>query len=278
MHVLTLRQIVAATDLTPASSVAIRGAAELAHLADAKLDAVHVYTPGVDHGEALDSLQAFLRDAGVSTGVNARAVPAHDPADALVDDAVRAHADLVVFGPHRGGGGLGSTARRMVEAARVPVLMLPGEPRLPFSRVLVPVDASDDDDPRVLEIALAWGAALRARDIGAEFVVLHVAEDGRCDVDEAQRTVEAHAEEVVRKNPQRWTGLRLRTECVGGNDAADGIVKAAAREEANLVVMGTGGRAAAVEHGRLSGVSAAVARTIRSPLLLLPRACWIDQP
>jgi nucleotide-binding universal stress UspA family protein len=94
-------------------------------------DTVTVVTvPGADARDAADALNVanarFLGEVSVETE---RLETDGDPASAVLAAATSSSADVVVIGPHAGtpdsGPTLGSTARRIIEAADVPVVVVP---------------------------------------------------------------------------------------------------------------------------------------------------------
>jgi nucleotide-binding universal stress UspA family protein len=271
MRLLTLSRIVAATDLSPEAGRAVHGAAELARLAGAGLDVVYAPPEGGGQESSLPALESHLKEAGVGGEARPFVVPGPDAAEALVAHAMAVDADVIVFGPHRRGEGLGSTARRVVAASGVPTLVLPGEMRLPLARVLVAADLSAGSRA-ALAVGLAWSAALRAREGGTELMLLHVAAEGGCG--EVRGKLEEELATVG--GMQRWAGVEVRTECVESGDPAGEILRAAGETGAGLLVMGVRGRSgephgpADRTHTLLGGTSAAVTRAARTPLLLVP--------
>jgi nucleotide-binding universal stress UspA family protein len=272
MRVLSLRTLLAATDLTDASLHAVRIAAELARLAGARLHVVHAAAePDAEAGRVL---AGRLREVGVMperlASVRVEREPAHA---AVVRRADEVEADAIVLGPH-GGDGLGSTADRVVRTAGVPCLVLPGPLRLPLGRVLAPVDLSAASRGSLLA-ALTWTSALRRRAAhgpgATELCVLHVAPAGDGEAAGAlHREVEAVCARTV-----GFAGVELRESVGAGDDAAGEILRQADADGAELLVLGTRGEGAG--GGELLGsVSSAVARRSRCPVLLVPPAVWRD--
>lgn len=94
-------------------------------------DSVTVVTvPGSDTRDAADALNVanarFLGEASVEAE---RLETDGDPASAVLAAATSNSVDVIVIGPHAGtpesGPTLGSTARRIIEAADVPVVVVP---------------------------------------------------------------------------------------------------------------------------------------------------------
>jgi nucleotide-binding universal stress UspA family protein len=193
-----IRTIVAATDLTEASDEVLRAAGRLALETGATLHAVH----------ALDFPPApYLDDVGEVTGFQEKidaaeqalwkqvghTVPAGVPIGGCRLEIYAAHraiaeyadavgADLIVLGPHTRRqlevGFLGTTADRVIRSASCPVLVVRGALRLPFRRMVAPIDLSERSG-RVLDAALAWGEVLGEHDTAtgmpvAELSIVHV--------------------------------------------------------------------------------------------------------
>jgi nucleotide-binding universal stress UspA family protein len=103
------------------------------------------------------------------------------PAREIKSLAAQTAADLVVLSTHGDGGDgtweLGSTARKILDVAGSPLLVVPGQPRgstsmsIPLRRIFVPLDGS-------LRGEYALTTAMRlARADGAEIVLAHVASE-----------------------------------------------------------------------------------------------------
>jgi universal stress protein A len=152
------RKILVASDLTDASSPAVRTALEMGRRFGAQVIALHVSEPPYTNRrwyapfepsetELLDALRVRQRDAAVvaleaqiegaraggSDGPEVRAIVRDGvPADAIPATAVELAVDLIVMGTHGRKGTqhllLGSIAERVVRVAACPVLTVrPGE-------------------------------------------------------------------------------------------------------------------------------------------------------
>ena len=127
------------TDFSPASEDALRWATALARDSGATLSIVHVEEPpmaygggemyiALDEGETKGELRRLLGNV-VPTDHNVpfeHRLLVGDPATAIVEDAEKENADLIVMGTH-GRAGLsrllmGSVAEAVVRRARCPVL------------------------------------------------------------------------------------------------------------------------------------------------------------
>lgn len=296
-----LRNILVATDLTETSDEVIRTAAALASLTDATLHVLHAFDlqllPYVDQkpsevGFADRIAQAEIElDRQISRTVPSDVVIATRLVEmfvahrAILDHARAVKADLVVLGPHRrrsrGDAILGSTADHVVRTAEMPCLIARGPLTLPLRRVVAPVDLSK---PAIgaLEVGLGWAHAFRPHgddvDVGPAFTVLHVVPrafgTAEFPFDRAMIGPELHeaVEGAVGRVPGAET-LDVREEVCWGDVPAREILKAADREEADLVVMGTHGHGA-VRRALLGSVATAVARDATCPVLLVPPALW----
>lgn len=271
MQLLVLQNVLAAAELDGSSATAIGTAAELARLAGAELHVVHA-APATGEGPER-ALASAVREVA-PWAVAATRVEAGPPAEVVARYAGRCGADVIVMGPHRGAPGeerdLGGTADRVVRAAEVPCLVVAGPLRLPLRRVLAPVDLSESARG-ALGVALAWASALRQPGAGGDertcLTVLHVARGGEHpDVSDAVRQEVAS----VRRRVAGFAGVRVEEVVEDAEDAAEAIVRRAAEEGADLVVVGTRGLGGPGE--MLGSVSSAVVRRARCAVLLVPPA------
>ncbi len=273
MRLLTLKSILVATDLDESSASALRTAARLATLAEATLHLLHVADQPVPGGESR-LRELFRVTAPDAPGLESAQVVHGTPAEAIVDRAARVDADVVILGPHRRGTGqtgeLGSTAASVVRTAACPCLVTAAELRLPLERVIAAIDLSEASSG-VLSVALSWASALRPRDGKAWLTALHVTSHPGED------TVRRVREEVQRARARaRGASFVEIDERLGsGSEPAGEILRSAASDSADLLVVGT--RGADQPSSGLGGVSAAVARATPCPLLLVPPAVWMDQ-
>jgi nucleotide-binding universal stress UspA family protein len=144
----------------------------------------------------------------------------------IVAAAVKEGADLIALSTHGRSGirewAFGSVAERVLRTTRLPVLVFRGKPATSFSRILVPLDGSE----AALEVVPS--AADLARAFGAEVELVHVGKKLPLSMESALRAF----------NRQ---GLRVRSRLLHG-DPAEGILGAAAEEEADLVALTTTGK------------------------------------
>jgi nucleotide-binding universal stress UspA family protein len=215
-------------------------------------------------------------DAGDDPAV-VTAVRRGSPAEEIVDYAVETDADLVVV-PTQGRRGiervlLGSVTERVVNAAPVPVLVVPpvDDPAAfayPPGDVLVPTDGGRGAERALTEgidLALASGARLHVR---------HVVETASLGPDARSLLRESALDE-------RGEGLLAaaaeRAEAAGVDDVRESMAYGSPYREllsyveeagVDLVALGTGGR---TEFGRFlpGGVTAKLLRTCPVPLLVV---------
>ncbi|HEX2201936.1 MAG TPA: universal stress protein [Longimicrobium sp.] len=273
MRLLTLRSVLVATDLDASSASALRTAARLATLAEAGLHLLHVADPPVAGGES-KLREWFGETAPDAPGLESAQVAGGTPAEAIVDRAARVDADVVILGPHRRGtgqtGALGSTAASVVRTAPCPCLVTATELRLPLERVLAAIDLSEAASG-VLSVALSWASALRPRGGKAWLAALHVTSSPGEDTERRVR------EEVERARARAGGAsfVEIHARLGPGSEPAGEILRRAASDAADLLVVGT--RGADPPSSGLGSVSAAVARATPCPLLLVPTATWMDQ-
>ncbi|MFN4326200.1 MAG: universal stress protein [Azonexus sp.] len=172
-----VRTVVVATDLSPASEIAVDQAAMLARHWDAELILLHVFNDGVwatitaiyesevwAAGEpvllARDRLSQQVRAVVARHGVRARGETRTGRAASEITAFCRAQeAQLLVVGEHGGDGigeaVLGGTAQRVLARADLPVLLVRRALGAPFSCILLATDFSDNAT-RAAQLSLDW--------------------------------------------------------------------------------------------------------------------------
>jgi nucleotide-binding universal stress UspA family protein len=208
-----------------------------------------------------------------------------DPVDVLLGAAEYEHADLLVVGS-RGVGNrqelaLGSTSLRVLQAARVPVLVVPARrpgavpaDELRLRHVLVGVDRSEASRAALelaADVAMALGGSLSVLEV-VEFVPPFPLPDPATDVgggDERSRaSTLALVEDEVRDIRERGVGVQV---IVRSGDPAPTLLEVADDVDADLVVVGTRGRGGPAEL-LLGSVARTVADRARRPTLVVPAA------
>lgn len=274
MRPLALDTILVATDPDDDGLVpALQSAAQLAHLADAKLYIVH----GTDRpGEMKTRVSEQLARAGIGPETPEDIIVQIGPPGAMVgQQARRLDADVVVLGPHRAKGGdlIGSTADRVVYASGTPCLILPVELPLPLHRVLAPVDSSDGARG-ALAVAMTWASALRPRGAQTEVLVLHVTP--RDSDESADHAILEQEVDLVRQQLSGPARVDIRTLVDRSDATADAILARARDESIDLLVIGTR-RTNMSTAAMLGSVSSAVSRQTECPVLLVPPEVWTHE-
>lgn len=238
-------RVLMATDLTEGSSNALPRAFAIAVEADAELRVVHVQ-PAAKSGSAGDRLEDSLAERAVED-LGARLsiqLCRGDPVEAILDQADRFSADLIVLGAH-GEPRLrdaifGTTAGHVVRKAAQPVLIAQLDPDRAYRKMLVAVD--DEAAEQILELALAFAAPDEVYIVHAFGSVVE-ALAGAGDVLEDARTEQ---DVLVAKLRRKLAGsgrepARIET-IVEEGDPMDVIMRAWKKVGPDLVVMGTHGR------------------------------------
>ena len=284
MRLLSLRTVIAATDLTPASDAALETALRLAAGAGTALHVVHI-APSADlaadkakRDEYTHDLEEAIRRSGVATDQHTIHILSGHAPSAITALAERVGADLIIVGRHRGDaqerhGALGSTAYEIVTHTSVPCLVITRTRSLSMHCVLAATDFSESARGALL-MALSWASALRSRASDApepEVLALHVAADGGG----TERTLHTldHELDLLRQSAGDWAGVRVRGATQRGPDPVSGIVDYSRHHDVSLVVLGTRGLAVGATP-RLGSVSAAATQQMEVPVLLVPPAVW----
>lgn len=263
----TLARILAATDFSPRSTVAVDRAARLAHEHKATLYLVHV----VDHlllrmfagdvdDHPLATEQRLLQSARERLSALSKLLASHFAI--TVEPVVRAgrvhveiahcaaeHAiDLSVLGAHGENfvrdAFLGSTASRYVRRSRHPTLVARSDDQQPYQSVLVGVDFSAASGPAVqAAIAVAPKAAVR---------LLHVCEQpyasrlpvigiGKQELAARRAAQEKQARVQLEAFARDIPGAAALTRVVQSGPAAKTIVRHARAQRCDLLVVGRRG-------------------------------------
>ena len=270
MSVLGIRTILVGTDLQDALIPALRSAAELAKLTDARLHVVHTTERAIPESRLDDHIRAAEIDTP-GTRLDAR-ILVGPPGALITEEAARLRADVIVLGPQSADWTrLGSTAYRVVYGAQTPCLMLPAPLTLPLRNVLVPLDiAQPARGP--LAVGITWASALRQRDRNTPTSVttLHVASAA----DEETMTALANEVERVRRRFVSATGVAVR-DLVETGTPANAILQRAEQDSADLIVMATRGQQP--RDAALGSVSFEVVRKSERPVLLVPPNVWRNE-
>jgi nucleotide-binding universal stress UspA family protein len=295
-----MARILVAVDFSKSSHEAVRYAAALARDYGSSLSLLHVEESGwmgppltpAEEQQLLARMAATAREELAEDRPLTPLIMRGKPFHQIVEAARESNADLVVVGT-RGLTGLkhallGSTAERVIQHAPCPVLVvrpveaaesgaaLPGSP-LP-RRILVPLDFSEMSRP-VLQYARDLALKL-----GATLILLHVAEHnstgyefGTPDFAALAESVSSAARAEFKKVLEVGLPPELRTETAirpgwpfGGDRPFVEISKAARELAADLIILGTHGRAG-LEHALLGSTAERVAQHAPCPVLIVPR-------
>lgn len=293
-----VKTVLAATDFSECSDDAIAWARHLAGQHGARLVVHHALAPpqGAPAFPELvpypPELHEHYRKAAEERLEQAAEAARRDGLDATVDlqvgpavstimmAAQKHEADVIVTGT-RGLSGLrhvllGSTAERLVQHSKVPVLAVHPDMRPPerISRILVPTDFSDDDQ-EPLE------AAIRLLGDGDSEIVLfhafHVPVEythlaGGFVMPDLARSALGEARDALERiaAPLRSTGRRVSVSAQEGY-AAQAIEIEAREREVDLIAMGTHGRSF-LPHVVLGSTAERVVQHAPCPVLTVRRS------
>jgi nucleotide-binding universal stress UspA family protein len=273
-----LTHILCPVDLSEASTYALEQATAVAGWYHAKVTVLHVHVPrpplALDpYGVGAPPVAESAEMVRVREAAHAAAAPAidakldvevvvevGDPTAQILARAARPGTGMLVMGTHGASGFqhlvLGSVTEKVLRRVRCPVLTVPprmhGAARLPFQRILCPIDFSDSSLS-----ALEWAWSL-AQESGATVTLLHVIEwpwdeppappFERLPGHEARQLVEFRkaAESSARLQLRSLVPENLRERCSSEplvrHGKAHREVLAAAEGHADLIVMGVHGR------------------------------------
>jgi nucleotide-binding universal stress UspA family protein len=298
---LIFRHLLVPLDGSRLAEAALPAAACLAESLGAQVTLVHVIeekAPQQVHGEHHlahpDEADAYLEEvagrafpAGVAVDCHVHTIEVSDVADSLTEHAAELGPDLIVMCTH-GRGGLrtwlwGSIAQQVIARGTTPVLLIQPDshgqaPPFACKRLLVPLDGDPEHEQGLAvaaDLAQACGAALHLLAVvhtlgtlpgqqAATARLLPVATSILLDM------TEEGAEEFLRQKVlllQPW-GLSLAVQVCRGDPAA-AIVRTAQKAKADLVVLGTHGKAG-LDAFWAGSVAAQVSSRSRVPLLLVP--------
>jgi len=278
-----MKHILVATDLSERSQHAVRRAALLALLAQSSLNILHVVDdafPGDFIDAQVKRAQAWLSehipvDAGLP--VPNLIVRQGDPHEQILKVAGECGADLIVLGGHRRrqllDGFLGTTAERLLRVSTRPVLIVHDAGLDPYRRVYIGTDLSTPSahafavtrrlgllgsHPSVVHVFVAVGVG-KLRSLGIDPAPLIARERDAA----SQRLISFIADLEV---PGTDVAVVLRE-----GRATQQILRVVSDERAQLLVMGTRGRAGATR-AVLGSVTEAVLRAVQCDVLAVPAA------
>jgi nucleotide-binding universal stress UspA family protein len=304
MRMITISRILCPTDFSLDSTYAIDLAAHMAELYGSRIAALHVVPPAVTPYPGLPAIDphadqaadaAELRrycsetarafSAAVTAGIPVDVmVHVGEPARDILESAVSLPADLIVMGTHGFSGFerllLGSVAEKVLRKAVCPVLTVPPRAHatssVPFERILCAVDFSDCSMH-----ALSFARSM-AEEAGASLTAVHVLEwpweEPPAPSLEGLPVEQAFSLAMYRR--ERETDAKARLATLIPEGAADAsarvchgkpyeqILRAAAEEHADVIVIGVRGRGA-IDRAIFGSTANHVVRTATCPVLTL---------
>lgn len=293
-----INQILCPVDLSDVSRHAIAHAVLMARWYKAKITALHVcqpiMIPSADFEVAGLAPSVVLTDDEVkqmrqqveACFTSAKPldvdviVDTGHPANRILDCAGSLPADLIVIGTHGTGGFehliLGSVTEKVLRKATCPVMTVPpharATSRLPFKRILCPVDFSDAS-LAALEFAFSM-----AQEGDAELTLLHVFDAGDEPLTNRPINVPEYRPQLEHDFAEKLARLvpdSVRTWCRPTTRTAHGkpyreILGIAAEDSADLIVMGVHGRNA-LDLMLFGSTTNQVVRRATCPVLTLRR-------
>ncbi|MDP3399760.1 MAG: universal stress protein [Brevundimonas sp.] len=255
-----MERILVATDFSTRSDRAVRRAALLARGTGAAIRLLHIvdddrpeYLVSVDQAaadKALSELCRTIRDLdGLSCDYH---LTLGDPFEGIVAAARTQNVDLLIIGPHRRqilrDAFVGTTAERVIRHSQVPILMANGSPLGPYRQVLA---ASDLSQPSADAVSVLGQLAVAANADLTLFQAIDVPEVGlmvRAQItsNEIRHQIEKREKVAVEELRAFAAGLSVKSRhciaAVAEGSTAVTILKAAAENNADLIVIGTRGR------------------------------------
>ena len=275
--------VLAGTSLGPESDAVVSAALRLARAGRGRMYLLHVLEPPPAPGGATgfllaeqhlaDRARTALREqlgrvgataeeiAGLDVEIGAAGPAFHAAADRLNADVVVVAAAATAPLPLHS---VGSTVRHLLRESGRPVLVIKGNPRIPPARVLAPLDLS-----LLAADSLRCGLALLAgvaSEQPPEVVALYAVDDRREKPPQHPREALSG---FLEEHTADYCGP-IRSEVRRG-DAVLEILAAGAREEPDLVLLGTHGRSG-WQRLRLGSVAEAIVGACPSSVLVVPPA------
>lgn len=281
------RLVLAGTSLGPESDAVVSAALHLARAGRGRVYLLHVLEPPPVPGGATgflltephlaDRARSALREQLVRVGATAEDIAGFDAevgaaGPTLHAAADRLNADVVVVAAAATAPlplhSVGSTVRHLLREGGRPVLVVKGNPRIPPVRVLAPLDLSlHAADSLRCGLALLTGVA---GELPPEVVALYA-------IDERREEPPRHPREALvgflEEHAADYDGP-IRSEVHRG-DAVLETLAAGAREQPDLVLLGTHGRSG-WQRLRLGSVAEAIVGACPSSVLVVPPAAALS--
>jgi len=305
---ISLQRILCPVDLSESSRLATAHAAALAAWYESQLTVLHVFSnvpvfdvaPAIgatpmppvslkelDRDAVLDALRAFVAPVSDHAKIDVQLIEGADPRREILDQATKLKADLLVMGTHGRSGFdhllLGSVTEKIIRKAPCPVLVVPRHAAAaasaagpPFKRIVCAVDFS----PASIR-ALAYAIDF-AREADAQISLVHVIEmppelgEYPFAEDFNINGIRAAAEAEYLQRLRALIPEDARTYCTVSTQVSEGraqreILRVAAEEKAEVIVMGVQGRGA-VDIMLFGSNAHAVIRGAACPVLVVPEA------
>jgi nucleotide-binding universal stress UspA family protein len=293
-----MKRILVPLDGSRSAEAAVPAAGLLAGVFDAEVVLLHVLErrpPASRHGQAhlaaageagdyLRERAAVLLPAGIRYSIHVHDETSDDTARGIAEHELETEADLVVMAVH-GGAGVsrlmhGSLAQRIITHGRSPVLLLgPGGRAFPACRrLLVPIDMQPGHAASLepaCEFALAFGAEVSLLMVVDTAASLSADKAGSARLSPAvtasvlELTAE-HAREFAAETQAELgrRGVVAKAKVMRG-DLERTIARLAEKEDADLVVLGTHGRAG-LDAFWEGSKAARILHRLKRPVLLVP--------
>ncbi len=278
---LRFRNLLLATDFSPAAESAAQIAMSFAQLFGSNAVSVHALPPILFTGEgsvdpsileaAEESARLRLKKLGAEMGMRSikhQEVISSVPAITAIQEAANTHhAELVIVGSHGAHGLekliLGSVAEGILRNSHVPVMIIGPNCKSgpsPFKSILLATDLG------IGSLRPAQYAASIAEETAGRLTLVHVESDMSKVSESARKEVQERLKHLVPAGADLWCHSDVRVE-VGSPSAQ--IVNAALAEEADLIVVGTREAGLLSNHAPWSTISKII-RGATCPVLAVP--------
>ena len=228
--------------------------------------------------EAIDKIKAMVPEEVMEKGDIIPMVRFGKPFLEIIQVAKEENVDLLVIGTHGRAGVerviLGSVAERLVRKAGCPVMVIKGRKYAGFKRIIVPIDFSDCSR-KALEYAIAT-----ARSHNSRLTILHVYDESFVEPYINAANSEEEADEIMKEielvNETKYdeflktidfSGVECDKLLIKGIPEIQ-IVESVMAHQADLVVMGTHGRAG-IKHILIGSTAEEVVRTVHCDIIIL---------
>src|SRR5687768_1631340 len=278
-----MRVILAAVDLGAGAPHVLAGAATLARWSNAALHVLHVSETVSPNAVASQAAQAALNKERAQLAqlverccdrhVDAQEVLPGKPAETISACARARRADVIVLGPNTAAElavlVFGTTAERVVSAAKVPCLIVRASLPQTLTTIAVAIDFSPAS-VAAAEISARWLRTFGESAAQTKLHLLHVGwpMDRLADPELEDRTLQPKLRELAQRLSAAGA-LAIETHVIWWNPPGAAIARWAEEQSCELLVLGMTGRNAA-RALLLGSVAASVARQAPCALALVP--------